>query len=150
MSQEDWQDPQRQGQRHEGKHDPCTVPSEAPEHEGLEIGKQREEAVGQPASRGTEADRQRAPSLSLEHGTAAFALIEQRFLPSAYTLMRPQYECLVRGVWLVHAASDAWVDKLGEPLTVQSAKRANEGPMLADMLKELNAAPDCQSRSLRN
>jgi len=48
----------------------------------------------------------------------------------------------VSGVWLVHAASDAWVDKLGEPLTVQSAKRANEGPMLADMLKELNAAPD--------
>jgi hypothetical protein len=80
--------------------------------------------------------------LSLEHGTAAFALIEQRFLPSAYTLMRPQYECLVRGVWLVHAASDTWVDKLGEPLTVQSAKRANEGPMLADMLKELDAAPD--------
>ena len=95
MSQDDWQDPQRQGQRHEGKHDPCTVPSEAPEHEGLEIGKQREEAVGQPACRGTEADRQRAPSLSLEHGTAAFALIEQRFLPSAYTLMRPQYECLL-------------------------------------------------------
>jgi hypothetical protein len=55
--------------------------------------------------------------LSLEHGAAAFALIEQHFLPSAYTLMRPQYECLVRGVWLVHAASETWVDKLGEPLT---------------------------------
>jgi hypothetical protein len=80
--------------------------------------------------------------LSLEHGTAAFALIEQTFLPSAFTLMRPQYECLVRGVWLVHAASETWVEKLGEPLSVQSAKRANEGPMLAEMLKELEAAPD--------
>jgi len=80
--------------------------------------------------------------LSLEHGTAALTLIEQRFLPSAYTLLRPQYECLVRGVWLVHAASDAWVDKLSEPLTVQSAQRANEGPMLAEMLRELDAAPD--------
>ena len=80
--------------------------------------------------------------LSLEHGTAAFALIQQTFLPSAFTLMRPQYECLVRGVWLVHAASETWVEKLGEPLSVQSAKRANEGPMLAEMLKELEAAPD--------
>ena len=80
--------------------------------------------------------------LSLEHGTAALALMEQSFLPSAFTLMRPQYECLVRGVWLVHAASETWVAKLGEPLTVQSAKRANEGPMLAEMLKELAGAPD--------
>lgn len=80
--------------------------------------------------------------LSLEHGTAALTLIDQRFLSSAYTLMRPQYECLVRGVWLVHAASDAWVDKLSEPLTVESAKRANEGPMLAEMLRELDAAPN--------
>ena len=80
--------------------------------------------------------------LSLEHGTAAFALIEQSYVPSAFTLMRPQYECLVRGVWLIHAASETWVEKLGEPLSVQSAKRANEGPMLAEMLKELDAASD--------
>jgi hypothetical protein len=80
--------------------------------------------------------------LSLEHGTAALALIGQTFLPSAFTLMRPQYECLVRGVWLLHAASETWVEKLAEPLSVQSAKRANEAPMLAEMLKELEAAPD--------
>jgi hypothetical protein len=150
VSQDDWQDPQRQGQRHEGKHDPCTVPSEAPEHEGLEIGKQREEAVGQPASRGTEADRQRAPSLvfGARHSSICADRAEVSAIcvhADAATVRMP-----VSGVWLVHAASDAWVDKLGEPLTVQSAKRANEGPMLADMLKELNAAPDCQSRSLRN
>jgi hypothetical protein len=33
------------------------------------------------------------------------------------------------------------VEKLGEPLSVQSAKRANEGPMLAEMLKELESKP---------
>lgn len=37
----------------------------------------------------------------------------------------------------MHAASDTWVEKLGEPLTSESAKRANEGPMLAEMLKGL-------------
>jgi hypothetical protein len=58
--------------------------------------------------------------------------------------MRPQYESLVRGIWILHTASDTWVEKLSEPLTMESAKRANEGLMLAEMLKELeksNTAP---------
>lgn len=80
--------------------------------------------------------------LSLEHATGAFVLIGQRLFPSAYTLMRPQYECLVRGIWLLHAASDTWVKKLAEPLTLESANRANEGPMLAEMLKQLESSPN--------
>lgn len=78
--------------------------------------------------------------LSLEHATGAFALINIELLPSAYALMRPQYESLVRGIWLLHGASDTWVEKLGEPLTLETAKRANEGPMLAEMLKGLEAS----------
>ncbi len=81
-----------------------------------------------------------AALLSLEHATAASVLIGQGLFPSAYVLMRPQYECLVRGIWLLHAASDTWVGKLSEPLTLESAKRANEGPMLAEMLKQLESA----------
>lgn len=75
--------------------------------------------------------------LSLEHATGALVLIGQGLFPSAYSLMRPQYESLVRGIWLLHAASENWVEKLGEPLTLESARRANEGLMLAEMLKEL-------------
>jgi hypothetical protein len=56
--------------------------------------------------------------------------------------MRPQYECLVRGIWLLHAASDSWVAKLGKPLSAQSAKRADDAPMLAEMLRQLDAAPN--------
>ena len=78
--------------------------------------------------------------LSLEHATGAFVLINSNLLPSAYALMRPQYESLVRGIWLLHAANDSWVEKLGEPLTVETARRANEGPMLAEMLKGLEAS----------
>ena len=75
--------------------------------------------------------------LSLEHAAGALVLIGQGFYPSAITLMRVQFESLVRGIWLLHTASDTWVDKLSEPLTMESAKRANEGLMLAEMLKEL-------------
>ncbi len=75
--------------------------------------------------------------LSLEHAAGGLVLLSQGFYPSAIALMRPQYESLVRGIWLLHTANDTWVAKLSEPLTVESAKRANEGLMLAEMLKEL-------------
>jgi len=67
-------------------------------------------------------------------------LVNNSLLVSAYSLMRPQFESLVRGIWLLYAASDSWVEKLGEQLTVESAKKANEGPMLAEMLKQLESA----------
>lgn len=79
----------------------------------------------------------KAALLSLEHASAALVLIHVGLFASAYTLLRPQYESLVRGIWLLYAASDTWVEKLDEPLTLESAKRANEGPMLADMLRQL-------------
>lgn len=80
--------------------------------------------------------------LSLEHAVSALVLLEQGLFSSAIALTRPQFETLVRGIWLLHAASDNWVAKLSEPLTMESAKRANEGLGLADMLKELEAHPN--------
>ena len=80
--------------------------------------------------------------LSLEHAVSALILFEQGLFSSAIALTRPQFESLVRGVWLLHAASENWVTKLSEPLTMESAKRANEGEGLAEMLKQLEANPD--------
>ena len=79
--------------------------------------------------------------LSLEHAVSALVLFDQGQFSSAIALTRPQFESLVRGVWLLHAASDNWVNKLSEPLTTESAKRANEGEGLAEMLKQLEANP---------
>jgi len=81
-----------------------------------------------------------AAVLSLEHAAASLLLIRGAFFPSAFSLMRPQYESLVRGVWLLYASSETWVAKLSEPLTLENAKRANEGLGLADMLKELESS----------
>jgi len=80
--------------------------------------------------------------LSLEHAVSALVLFEQGLFSSAIALTRPQFESLVRGIWLLHAASENWVTKLSEPLTMESAKRANEGESLAEMLKQLEANPD--------
>lgn len=82
-----------------------------------------------------------AALLSLEHAGASVLLIRRGLFPSAFALMRTQYESLVRGIWLLHAASETWVDKLSEPLTLENAKRANEGLGLADMMKQLESSP---------
>ena len=78
--------------------------------------------------------------LSLEHASASVILIRSELISSAFALLRTQYESFVRGIWLLYAASDIWVDKLSEPLTLENAKRAKEGVGLADMLKELETS----------
>lgn len=82
-----------------------------------------------------------AALLSLEHASASVLLIRSGLFASAIALMRTQYESLARGIWLLYAASETWVDKLSEPLTVENAKRGNECLGLADMLKQLEGSP---------
>jgi len=81
-----------------------------------------------------------AGSLVLKHSFAIRSLIADEHLPSAFALFRPQFESLVRGIWLLHAASDTWIEKFGQPLTVESAKQANEGLGFAGMLKGLESS----------
>ena len=78
--------------------------------------------------------------LSAEHGTAAFILISGGLYAPGYTLLRPQFETLVRGIWLMYAASETWIEKLGRPLTTETAEAAKDALMLADMLKGLRSS----------
>ena len=75
--------------------------------------------------------------LSLEHAASALTLIGHDFHPSAYALMRPQYESSLRGFWLAYSASETWIEKLSQSLTIESAQRANKVPMPAEMLADL-------------
>jgi hypothetical protein len=83
-----------------------------------------------------------AGRLALEHGNSSLMLMSNGLMASAFALLRPQFECLVRGFWLAYAASDEWVIKLAQPLTVLTARRAGEGPMLAEMFKHLEHADE--------
>jgi hypothetical protein len=75
--------------------------------------------------------------ISLQHAAAALALVSQEIYPSAFALMRPQYESSLRGFWLTYAASDGWIEKLSVPLTNESARRASKLAMPAEMLEDL-------------
>jgi len=78
----------------------------------------------------------------MEHATAAMLLMQSDMPAPAIALLRPQFESLVRGVWLMYAASDAQVEKLSMPLTIETARRGDDLPMLSEMLKRLEATPE--------
>lgn len=64
--------------------------------------------------------------LSLEHALSSLMLLNQGLFSSAIALTRPQFESLVRGVWLLHAASDNWAQLRAmleepEPVSVNEA-----------------------------
>lgn len=77
--------------------------------------------------------------LSFEHGLSTLKLIADGFISSGLALMRPQYESLVRGFWLMHADTDAWIAKLRTAGQVgPNELNKLETPMISDMLKLLN------------
>jgi hypothetical protein len=78
--------------------------------------------------------------LSTKHGAAAFVLIANQFYAPGYTLLRTQFETLVRGIWFLYAASDHWVEKLSRPLTAETAEAGKDALMVADMLKGLRSS----------
>ena len=77
-------------------------------------------------------------SIAFEHAESAKILIGAGNLTSATGLVRLQYEALVRGMWFLYAATDEAVTKLMAELTHESANKANNIPMLAEMLDKLN------------
>lgn len=78
--------------------------------------------------------------LSTEHGAAAFTLISNRFYAPGYTLLRTQFETLVRGIWFMYAASDTWIEKFSRPLTEETAEATKDALMLDKMLKGLRSS----------
>lgn len=52
--------------------------------------------------------------VSLDHANGIIALLSNKKpnIPSAYALVRPMFECFVRGAWLQHCASDAQIEKI--------------------------------------
>lgn len=79
----------------------------------------------------------KAGCLSLELAAGTLRLTQEGNVSAALALIRPQFECLVRGMWLTYIADDGWIQTLSEPLTVETAKLGNKAPMLKEMLDGL-------------
>lgn len=84
-----------------------------------------------------------ACTLCIEHGhvlRSAFAL----YAPSSGSaLLRLQYEALLRGTWLMFAATATQVEKFGSALDVEAEQGAKNLPGYSEMLNAvLRAAPE--------
>ena len=76
-------------------------------------------------------------SVALEHAESFKMLLASRNFTSAIGLLRLQFECLVRGMWVLYAATDTAVGKLTAELNEENQKRADNLPMLTEMIKRL-------------
>jgi len=77
-------------------------------------------------------------SIAFEHAESAKILIATGNFTSAISLVRLQYEALVRAMWLFYSATDLSISKLMCELTSESASRANNLPLLSEMLSKLD------------
>ncbi len=79
--------------------------------------------------------------LSFEHGYSLLKLVEQGAVSSGFALMRPQFECLIRGFLLLYADTEVWLEKIAALGTVGlDEMKKYEPPMLADMFKALECS----------
>ena len=79
--------------------------------------------------------------LSFEHGLSSLKLISDGFTASGFALMRPQYESLIRGFWLMYADTEVWINKLSTAGNIGPNEiKKLETPLIGEMLKALGSS----------
>lgn len=76
-------------------------------------------------------------SLSFEHGSSVLMLAAHGNDTSSASMVRLQFEALVRGMWAWYAATDMAVSKLLAPLTSEAIQAAKNLPSINEMLKAI-------------
>lgn len=77
-------------------------------------------------------------SLAFEYWNATRLLVMNKYLPSAATAHRSQFESIVRSIWALNVASNDAIDKLSDHLSVDSEKAAKGIPLANDMIIALS------------
>jgi hypothetical protein len=75
--------------------------------------------------------------MSVEQAAGALALLTIGMPNAAMALFQPQFETLIRGVWLLEAADEKWVRQYHEPSSEESPRPADEAPGVKAMFEEL-------------
>lgn len=85
--------------------------------------------------------------MSVEHATGAVALLTIGMPNAALALFRPQFESLIRCVWLLEAADERWVRQYHAAADA-AENDGDEAPGLADMIDALLALEDPRSKDI--
>ncbi|NYI01619.1 DUF6988 family protein [Cupriavidus plantarum] len=81
--------------------------------------------------------------MSVEHAAGAVALLTIGMPNAAMALFRPQFESLMRCVWLLEAADERWVRQFHA-----ADVETGDSPALADMIEALLQLEDPRSRDI--
>lgn len=76
-------------------------------------------------------------SVSLEHSVSLRIFVANGCMTSAVAVMRLQFECVARAMWLLYVARDSAIAKLTAPLTRDNEQAAKNLPFVSEMLEEL-------------
>lgn len=78
---------------------------------------------------------------SLHFAVSVRRLCESNLALGAATALRSQFEAVVRGVWALYRASENQIQKLSSELSAESQQATKKIPQLAEMIDELEKAP---------
>lgn len=81
-------------------------------------------------------------SVAFAHSHAVFTLIVHKNNSSAFAILRVLYECLLRGNWVLRAASEDWIDAMFESKPSPDSQTLGfPFPSVDEMLVDIGAQP---------
>jgi hypothetical protein len=86
---------------------------------------------------------------ALEHAVAQRLLIDAGLSGTALSLVRLQFESLVRAAWVLHAAKEDWLDKFTSPVPPGDTSEPQMGPPIPAMIDAIEAAAGPSAKELR-
>ena len=76
-------------------------------------------------------------STAIEHGVSVFLLVQAGNVASAIALLRPQFEAVVRALWLHEVADDGWIERYLSAAKANPTKEPNPSPKVDKLLEAL-------------
>jgi hypothetical protein len=82
---------------------------------------------------------------SLHFAATVRVLCGENLVLGSASLLRSQFEALVRSVWALHRATDNQVENLSSDLSLDSQKATKNIPLVNEMMNELEKFPQLQN-----
>jgi hypothetical protein len=80
---------------------------------------------------------------AVEHAVSQRVLLSAGLHGTALSLIRLQFEAVVRAAWVLHGAKDEWISRFSEPVPPGELSEPQMGPPIPSMLDAISSvAPD--------
>ena len=89
-------------------------------------------------------------TVAIDHGSGQRLLVMTDHVVTALALVRVQFEALIRATWMLHGATDEWLERFTTPKAPEDNDETVMGPPVQSMLKAIDtSAPPFVGKMLR-